>query len=104
MLYSLIFLYTLNAVSKNKAGSSCSCLSLSFQNFYETFPFSKEIIVVEVILLTKQNNFPTAMNDMGQPSEMTPLKDGTNVEAKSPMVEVNRPIESHGPLEVRSPF
>jgi hypothetical protein len=57
-----------------------------------------------VILLTKQNNFPTAMNDMGQPSEMTPLKDGTNVEAKSPMVEVNRPIESHGPLEVRNPF
>lgn len=54
--------------------------------------------------MTKQNNFPAAMNDMGQPSEMTPLKDGTNVEAKSPMVEVNRPIESHGPLEVRNPF
>jgi hypothetical protein len=43
------------------------------------------------------------MNDTGEPSEMSPIKDIANTETKVPVVEVNRPIEAQDPLEVRPP-
>ncbi|MEH7121402.1 hypothetical protein V7128_28980 [Neobacillus vireti] len=48
--------------------------------------------------MDKQNNFPTAMNDTGEPAEMTPANDS---QSRAPMVEVNRPTEPQDPLEIR---
>ena len=57
---------------------------------------------MEVILLDKENNFPNAMNDLGTPAEMSPIKNISDTEAE-PIVEVSQPLKSQDPLEVRSP-
>ncbi|MEH7417939.1 hypothetical protein V7266_21940 [Neobacillus drentensis] len=46
--------------------------------------------------MDKQNKFSTSMNDMGEPSEMSPIN-----ESEAPMVEVNQPTETQDPLEIR---
>ncbi|MEH7548001.1 MULTISPECIES: hypothetical protein [Bacillaceae] len=46
--------------------------------------------------MEKQNKFPIPMNDMGEPSEMSPEN-----ESKAPMVEVNQPTDTQDPLEIR---
>lgn len=52
--------------------------------------------------MAKQNNFPLAMNDIGKPSEMSPDKDMKTKESNSPFVEVNKPLGSQDPLEIRN--
>jgi hypothetical protein len=51
-----------------------------------------------VIDVDKQNNFPSAMNDMGEPAEMSPANDS---QSRAPMVEVNQSTEPQDPLEIR---
>ena len=48
--------------------------------------------------MDKQNNFPSAMNDMGEPAEMSPANDS---QSRAPMVEVNQSTEPQDPLEIR---
>ena len=48
--------------------------------------------------MDKQNTFPSAMNDMGEPAEMTPANDS---QSRVPMVEVNQPTEPQDPVEIR---
>lgn len=48
--------------------------------------------------MDKQNNFPSAMNDMGEPAEMTPADDS---QSRAPMLEVNQSTEPQDPLEIR---
>ncbi|MEH7095578.1 hypothetical protein [Neobacillus vireti] len=48
--------------------------------------------------MDKQNNFPSAMNNMGEPAEMNPQK---NSQSRAPMVEVNQSTEPQDPLEIR---
>ncbi|MBS4214536.1 MULTISPECIES: hypothetical protein [Neobacillus] len=52
--------------------------------------------------MEKENKFPEAMNDMGTPAEMSPVKDITDADSKAPMVEVNQPVDAQDPLEIRS--
>lgn len=54
--------------------------------------------------MAKQNEFPSAMNDTGMPTEMSPAKDLTNTETNTPIVEVNQPWESQDLLEIRNPL
>ena len=51
-----------------------------------------------MIVVDKQNEFPSAMNDMGEPAEMSPVNDSQSM---APMVEVNQPTEPQDPLEIR---
>lgn len=53
--------------------------------------------------MAKQNNFPLAMTNMGEPSEMIPIKEVTYSESVSPIIEVTQPLESKEPLEIRKP-
>ncbi|WP_042353609.1 hypothetical protein [Bacillus rubiinfantis] len=62
----------------------------------------KEILLPEVVILAKQKNFPLAMSDMGEPAEMSPIGNITNVEINSPIVEVNQPFEVKDPVEIRN--
>lgn len=55
-----------------------------------------------MIIVDKQN-LPFAMKDMGVPAEMSPIKDISNTESRDPFVEVNQPITSQDPLEIRDP-
>ena len=48
--------------------------------------------------MEKQNNFPSAMNDVGEPAEMSPANDS---QSRAPMVEVNQSTEPKDPLEIR---
>ena len=48
--------------------------------------------------MDKQNEFPSAMNDMGEPAEMSPVNDSQSM---APMVEVNQSTEPQDPLEIR---
>lgn len=52
--------------------------------------------------MAKQNTLSSAITNMGEPSEMSPIKDVTNTE-KTPIFEVQQPLESKGPLEIRNP-
>lgn len=56
-----------------------------------------------VKLMAKQNSLPSAIKSMGEPSEMSPIKDVTNIEFKSPILEVQQPLEVKEPLEIRKP-
>lgn len=58
---------------------------------------------MEVVELAKQNRVPLAMNDVGVPSEMSPMNEITNSDSKLPIIEVNQPVESKDPLEIRNP-
>lgn len=58
---------------------------------------------MEVVLLAKQNRVPLAKSDEGVPSEMSPIKEITNPDLNTPIVEVNQPIESKDPLEIKNP-
>lgn len=53
--------------------------------------------------MATQKNFPLAMTHMGEPAEMSPINDITNTEIKSPIVEVNQPLEIKDLLEIRRP-
>ena len=53
--------------------------------------------------MDKQNKFPLAMNDMGVPAEMSPISDLSSKESNDPILEVNQPLKSLDPLEVRNP-
>lgn len=53
--------------------------------------------------MAKQNTFPLAMNNMGEPSEMSPIRDITYSESRSPILEVTEPLESKEPFEIRNP-
>jgi len=46
----------------------------------------------------KQSKFPSAMNDMGETVEMSPVNDS---QSRAPMVELNQPTEPQDPLEIR---
>ena len=48
--------------------------------------------------MDKQNNFPSAMNDIGEPAEISPANDS---QTRVPMVEVNQSTEPQDPLEIR---
>ncbi len=53
-------------------------------------------------ILNKQNQFPTAMNDIGQPSEMSPINGAeNNHDTDPPLVEINQPLKTQNHLEVR---
>lgn len=54
--------------------------------------------------MAKQMKFPSAMNHMGEPEEMSPvneLNNRTNLEP--PVIEVNAPLVTEEPLEIREP-
>ncbi|WP_154663453.1 hypothetical protein [Neobacillus dielmonensis] len=52
--------------------------------------------------MNKQNQFPTAMNDIGQPSEMSPINGAeNNHDTDPPLVEINQPLKTQNHLEVR---
>ncbi|MCM3164332.1 MULTISPECIES: hypothetical protein [Bacillaceae] len=53
--------------------------------------------------MTKQSNFPLAMTNMGEPSEMSPIKEITYEDTGSPIIEVTQPLTSKEPLEIRKP-
>lgn len=55
-----------------------------------------------MVILAKSKDFPLAMNDMGEPTEMSPIGNITNVEIKSPIVEVDQPFEVKDPVEIRN--
>jgi hypothetical protein len=57
-----------------------------------------------VVCLAKENDFQGAMNDMGTPKEMSPVKDITGTESDAPILEVNRPVETQDMLEIRNSF
>jgi len=48
-------------------------------------------------MLEKENKFPVPMNDMGEPQEMSPAAD----KSETPFIEVDQPIQSQDPLEIR---
>ncbi|MGD8189700.1 hypothetical protein ACQCN2_06800 [Brevibacillus ginsengisoli] len=48
-----------------------------------------------------ENLFPTAMRDMGNPDEMSPIQDLTNSESTFPVVEVTKPVSFGEPNEIR---
>ncbi|WP_462413216.1 hypothetical protein [Neobacillus sp. Marseille-QA0830] len=53
--------------------------------------------------MDKQNEFPTAMNDMGEPSEMSPINEATNNnETETPIIEINQPLKTQNHLEIRN--
>ena len=41
------------------------------------------------------------LND-GLPSESSPIRDITNTDSRTPIIEVNQPVELHGPFEFRN--
>lgn len=54
--------------------------------------------------MSKENNkFPLAMTNIGEPSEMSPIKKFTNAESGSPFIEITQPLESKELLEIRNP-
>ncbi|WP_223593961.1 hypothetical protein [Neobacillus bataviensis] len=53
--------------------------------------------------MAKQKNSPSAMKDMGVPTEMSPINDLSGNESNEPIIEVNQPVKSQDPLEIRTP-
>lgn len=53
--------------------------------------------------MAKQNNFPFAMMNMGEPSEMSPKTGINSAETGPPILEVTQPLEPKEPLEIRQP-
>lgn len=56
-----------------------------------------------MVILAKQNTFPTAKINISEHSEMSPINEITNSEKKSPIMEVTQDLESKTPLEIRNP-
>jgi len=53
--------------------------------------------------MAKQNHFPLAMTNTGEPLEMGPKKGITSADSGPPILEVTQPIETKEPLEIRTP-
>jgi hypothetical protein len=54
--------------------------------------------------MAKDRRFPSAMNNVGEPENMSPINELTNrSDSKPPVVEINKPLETEDPLEIREP-
>ncbi|MGG1677799.1 hypothetical protein ACIFOT_18845 [Neobacillus sp. NRS-1170] len=53
--------------------------------------------------MDKQNKYPTAMNDKGVPTEMSPIRDISSMESNEPILESESTLKSLDPLEIRTP-
>lgn len=51
-----------------------------------------------------ERSFPSAMNRMGEPEEMSPVNELSNrSNLEPPVLEVSKPLETAEPLEIREP-